>query len=134
MKTIDIERLKDNLLTLAKIGRDETGGITRLAYSEEYYRGIDLVKKWMEEASLSVVTDPVYNVLGTRKGKTDKVMLIGSHTDTVEHGGIFDGCLGVLGGHRSAQNHRPGGYRAGTHGGGGQLGRRRRQCDQGPHR
>ncbi len=34
MKTIDIERLKDNLLTLAKIGRDETGGITRLAYSE----------------------------------------------------------------------------------------------------
>ena len=95
MKTIDIERLKDNLLTLAEIGKDETGGVTRLAYSEEYYRGIDLVKKWMEEASLSVVIDPVYNVLGTRKGKTDKVMLIGSHTDTVEHGGIFDGCLGA---------------------------------------
>ena len=97
MKTIDIERLKDNLLTLAEIGKDETGGVTRLAYSEEYYRGIDLVKKWMEEASLSVVIDPVYNVLGTREGKTNKVMLIGSHTDTVEHGGIFDGCLGVLG-------------------------------------
>lgn len=97
MKTIDIERLKDNLLTLAEIGKAETGGVTRLAYSEEYYRGIDLVKKWMEEASLSVVIDPVYNVLGTREGKTNKVMLIGSHTDTVEHGGIFDGCLGVLG-------------------------------------
>lgn len=26
MKTIDIERLKDNLLTLAEIGKDETGG------------------------------------------------------------------------------------------------------------
>lgn len=76
MKTIDIERLKDNLLTLAEIGKDETGGVTRLAYSEEYYRGIDLVKKWMEEASLSVVIDPVYNVLGTREGKTNKVMLI----------------------------------------------------------
>ena len=97
MKTIDIERLKDNLLTLAEVGKDEGGGVTRLAYSEEYYRGIELVKQWMEEASLSVTVDPVANVLGTRKGKTDRVMLIGSHTDTVEHGGIFDGCLGVLG-------------------------------------
>lgn len=97
MKTIDIERLKDNLLTLAEVGKDEGGGVTRLAYSEEYYRGIELVKQWMEEASLSVTVDPVANVLGMRKGKTDRVMLIGSHTDTVEHGGIFDGCLGVLG-------------------------------------
>lgn len=97
MKAINLERLKGHLLELAEIGKDDTGGISRLAYSKEYYRGIELVKKWMEEASLSVETDAVANVLGTRKGKTDKIMIIGSHTDTVEHGGIFDGCLCVLG-------------------------------------
>lgn len=97
MEVINLERLKSHLLELAEIGKDDTGGISRLAYSKEYYRGIELVKKWMSEASLSVKTDAVANVLGTRKGKTDKIMIIGSHTDTVEHGGIFDGCLGVLG-------------------------------------
>lgn len=97
MEAINLERLKRHLLELAEIGKDDTGGVSRLAYSKEYYHGIELIKKWMEEASLSVKTDAVANVLGTRKGKTDRIMIIGSHTDTVEHGGIFDGCLGVLG-------------------------------------
>ena len=98
MLKINIERLKKNILDLGEIGKDEQGGTTRLAYSAEYDRGVDFLKKLMEDANLRVETDAVGNVIGTRKGKSDKVILIGSHTDTVVHGGIFDGTLGVLGG------------------------------------
>lgn len=98
MLKINIERLKKNILDLGEIGKDEQGGTTRLAYSAEYDRGVDLLKKLMEDASLHVETDSVGNVIGTRKGKSEKIILIGSHTDTVVHGGIFDGTLGVLGG------------------------------------
>lgn len=98
LQSIDIERLKEHILQLAEIGKDPDGGVTRLAYSKEYYEGLDLIRKWMEDASLVTTIDPVGNLLGTRQGKSDRIILIGSHTDTVEHGGIFDGCLGVLGG------------------------------------
>lgn len=97
MERIDIKQLKEHLLCLGEIGKDPSGGITRLAYSDDYYKGIHLVKQWMEEAGMKTITDPVGNVIGTRPGRTDRVILVGSHTDTVEHGGIFDGCLGVLG-------------------------------------
>lgn len=94
---INIDRLKNNILQLAEIGKDSTGGITRLAYSESYYEGLEFVKHLMEDAGMSVKIDSVGNALGIVKGTTDKIILIGSHTDTVEHGGIFDGTLGVLG-------------------------------------
>lgn len=94
---INIDRLKRNILELAKIGKDPTGGITRLAYSDAYYEGLGLVKRLMEEAGMYVKIDSVGNALGVMKGTTDRIILIGSHTDTVEHGGMFDGALGVLG-------------------------------------
>lgn len=97
MKKIDIDRLKSNLMELARIGKDPRGGITRLAYSDEYYRGVQLVKDLMEGAGLKVEVDAVGNVLGRKEGFTDKIILVGSHTDTVENGGPFDGSLGVMG-------------------------------------
>ena len=48
MEAINLERLKRHLLELAEIGKDDTGGVSRLAYSKEYYHGIELIKKWME--------------------------------------------------------------------------------------
>lgn len=97
MTKIDIQRLKENLMKMAQIGKDPRGGITRLAYSEEYYQGTELVKELMKDAGLTVEMDSVGNVLGRKQGKTDKIILVGSHTDTVENGGPFDGTLGVLG-------------------------------------
>ncbi len=94
---INLERLKNHILTLAEVGKDPEGGISRLAYSEAYYEGIQLVKTWMEEAGLTAKIDPVGNVTGVKKGESDQIILVGSHTDTVEHGGPFDGVLGVLG-------------------------------------
>ncbi len=95
---INTERLKGNLLQLSRIGADPDGrGVNRFAYSKEYDEGAAFVSSLMEDAGLTVEMDPIGNLFGTKQGKSDRVILLGSHIDTVPHAGIFDGCLGVLG-------------------------------------
>lgn len=96
--SINIERLKSHIEELDAVGRDPEGGTSRLAYSKDYYAGLDLVRRWMQDAGLTVEMDPVGSMFGRKAGKTDDIIMIGSHTDTVAHGGPFDGVLGVLGG------------------------------------
>jgi allantoate deiminase len=97
---INKERLYNRLIELGKIGRQESGGITRLAYTSEDRAAKELVKSFMREAGLSVREDAVGNIIGRKEGKNPKapVILTGSHIDSVYHGGIFDGALGVVGG------------------------------------
>ena len=53
-----------------------------------------LVRGWMEEASLDVHVDAVGNIVGQRPG--EGTFLIGSHLDTVVNAGLYDGPLGVM--------------------------------------
>ena len=109
--TINIERLKKNLMGLAEIGRNEESGITRLAFTPEYTAGNDYVKNLMAEAGMTVYQDPVGNLFGKYPGReSEQSILIGSHIDTVPSGGKFDGCLGVLGGLECAQTLMENGY------------------------
>ncbi len=55
-----------------------------------------LVAGWMREAGLAVEVDPHGNLFG-RAGAGDDLW-VGSHLDSVPHGGRFDGPLGVVGG------------------------------------
>src|SRR5262249_42480647 len=50
---------------------------------------------WMREAGLEVETDDAGNTFG-RRG--DGRVWVGSHLDSVPHGGRFDGALGVVAG------------------------------------
>ncbi|MFW5873672.1 MAG: Zn-dependent hydrolase [Bacillota bacterium] len=104
--TVNISRLKENLIELGWIGYKGNNkempygdkGITRLAYSEEYKKADKLVASLMEEAGLEVYHDSVGNLFGTlTASETDEHIMIGSHIDTVPEGGMFDGSLGVLG-------------------------------------
>ncbi|HHZ02618.1 MAG TPA: M20 family metallo-hydrolase [Tissierellia bacterium] len=95
---INKERLKNNLLSLSKIGYVEGQGITRVAFTDAYREAADYLKNLLESASLTVYEDPVGNVFGKYEGKNkDKSILLGSHIDSVPNGGMFDGCVGVLG-------------------------------------
>jgi N-carbamoyl-L-amino-acid hydrolase len=74
-------------------------GWTRTAFSE-----LDLVgRKWAAErmrgAGLEVHEDDAGNIIGRRPGRHPELGAIatGSHTDTVESGGRFDGNVGVIG-------------------------------------
>lgn len=94
---INIDRLKNNLLSLGKIGYEEGKGITRPAFTREYEEGRAFVKNLMEEAGLFVYQDSVGNLFGKLEGKEkNKSILLGSHIDSVPNGGMFDGNLGVL--------------------------------------
>lgn len=95
MEYINLERLKDDLLELARIGKTDTG-INRVAYSNEFWAACLLVKQKMTAAGLAARIDAVGNVIGVLQGKTERRIVTGSHIDSVPNGGMFDGCLGVM--------------------------------------
>jgi allantoate deiminase len=100
VKMINKERLFKRLQELGMIGKRESGGITRHAFTREDRLAKDLVISYMKEAGLSVREDAVGNLIGRREGRNPDapVILTGSHIDSVCDGGIFDGGLGILGG------------------------------------
>jgi N-carbamoyl-L-amino-acid hydrolase len=92
-------RLASRLERLAKVGARPDGGVNRLALTEADGQGRDLVVGWMRELSLAVTIDAIGNVVGVRRGLEDGApVMMGSHIDTVETGGRYDGALGVLAG------------------------------------
>lgn len=93
------ERLKKHFEELGKIGFEgEEKGITRLPYTLEERRAVDLVKEYMEEAGLEVRFDEFGNLFGRLEGQDSDtpVVMTGSHIDTVVNGGRFDGTVGTL--------------------------------------
>ncbi len=102
---VNRERIAKKLDELATIGTTPTGGVTRLALSNEDHQAMELVAKWMKEAGLKVHIDHFGNLIGRMEGENPLVpaVMIGSHIDTVPNGGRFDGTIGVLGGIEIAQ-------------------------------
>lgn len=97
---INGDRLWRRISALGQIGRQETGGVTRLSFTNEERTAKDLVASYMQEAKLSVREDAAGNLFGFREGRDPgaPVVLVGSHVDSVYNGGDFDGPLGVLAG------------------------------------
>ncbi len=82
---------------LAKIS-DEPGKITRVFASPAMHRANDQVGKWMRQAGMKTRVDAVGNLIGHYDGikPGTKILLLGSHLDTVRNAGKFDGPLGVI--------------------------------------
>ncbi len=95
-------RLRERLETLASLARTPEG-IYRLAYSDAFHRSNAYIASLMEEAGMEVRTNAVGNMVGVLPGKTSRVILTGSHIDSVRDAGMFDGCLGVIAGIEAAQ-------------------------------
>jgi len=96
--SIDVQRLWDSLMELARIGATDKGGVCRLALTEEDRRGRDLFVRWCEEAGCSVRVDAMGNIFARRPGRDDSLapVLSGSHLDSQPTGGKFDGAYGVM--------------------------------------
>jgi N-carbamoyl-L-amino-acid hydrolase len=96
---INAQRLWDTLMETAKFGATLSGGITRLALSDEDRTVRDWFKVAAEEMGCAVTIDRVGNMFARRLGGTSGLSPIGvgSHLDTQPRGGKFDGILGVLG-------------------------------------
>lgn len=95
--SVNIERLKTDIETLAAIGRHEDHGIYRMAFSEGDMAGRAWFRQQAEEAGLHVYEDGAANLharLNWQEGVPS--VMTGSHLDTVPGAGHLDGALGVL--------------------------------------
>jgi allantoate deiminase len=87
----------ERIEALARIS-DDAGCLTRTFCSPAMRRANRLVAFWMRGAGMKVREDAMGNLIGhypaaTRRGK---ILLLGSHLDTVRNAGKFDGPLGVI--------------------------------------
>ena len=96
--TINAARLNRSLAELGRIG-ETPQGMMRLAYSPADVQGRAYVLNLMQRAGLETRIDPAGNIIGRKPGADPNLpaIALGSHTDTVPHGGKYDGALGVLG-------------------------------------
>lgn len=93
------ERISHDLESLAAMTDTSMPGWTRAAFSE-----LDIVgRRWaadqLRAEGLEVHEDAAGNIIGRLPGRHPELGAIatGSHTDTVEGGGRFDGIVGVIG-------------------------------------
>jgi N-carbamoyl-L-amino-acid hydrolase len=97
---IDAQRLWSDLMTLGAIGALPAGGCDRLALTDADRDGRGLFAHWCREAGLALTIDAMGNMFARREGSDPSLapVLAGSHLDTQQPGGRFDGPLGVLAG------------------------------------
>jgi len=89
--------IMERIATLGRIS-DEAGRLTRTFCSPAMRRSNRLVASWMRAAGMEVREDEIGNLIGLYRGATrpSKILLLGSHLDTVRNAGKFDGPLGVI--------------------------------------
>ena len=91
------EWLDTNLKALNLVDTmEQPDGFTRLGYSKEELAAMDVFREVAENLGLSVRKDQAGNLFARWEGKNPGAVLTGSHLDTVENGGGYDGQAGVL--------------------------------------
>lgn len=95
---IDGKRLEETIEAFADFGRTEYNGVTRLALSETDIRVRKYFQSECEGLGMTVEWDDLGNMYATLLGQDNNQppIVMGSHLDTVEKGGRFDGVLGVI--------------------------------------
>lgn len=86
---------QERLETIAKVS--EPGpGVTRLPFGPEHEAALEIITDWMQKARCKVTLDAAGTLIGRKEGPEGApTLLIGSHQDSVRHGGAFDGIMGV---------------------------------------
>src|SRR5699024_1843433 len=94
----NFKRIKNDLETLATFNETTGQGVTRSAFSKEDRQARNYLIKEMKKLGLEIWEDGFSTLFGRRPGKIKDApaVVIGSHYDTVFHGGMFDGTSGVV--------------------------------------
>ncbi len=91
------ERMQERLNRIAGFTEEENK-ITRRTYSKAWVEAIKYVKKEMEAMEIKVRMDSFGNVIGqyNPEGLIKKPVGIGSHIDSVQNAGAYDGVAGIV--------------------------------------
>lgn len=95
---INFDRLKERIIELSNIGKEEGGGIFRMAFTKEDYEArLWLLEKY-KALGVDASFDGALNVIAKLPSSEDDPasIVVGSHVDTVPSAGALDGALGVL--------------------------------------
>jgi beta-ureidopropionase / N-carbamoyl-L-amino-acid hydrolase len=95
---INRRRLMRDLNAVSRIGIGDHGSVTRLVFSIKELRSRQFLIHQMRQIGLQIHIDRIGNIFGKLDGQNAKAsaLLVGSHLDTVLHGGKFDGTMGVI--------------------------------------
>ena len=98
--SLSIDRLIGELNALAQISEAEPPVVTRIVFSEADLRARTYIKGLCRDAGLNVSEDAVGNTFARWQGSDPTLAPIGtgSHIDAIPNAGLYDGCVGVLGG------------------------------------
>lgn len=92
------ERVAAELTELSTLTDSDRPGWTRRALSEFDVSGREFARRLMRQSGMDTRIDGAGNVIGVLAGRLGgRQIMLGSHTDTVDGGGRFDGIIGVLG-------------------------------------
>ena len=96
----ELKLIEDNIIkaldALQKFTATPGCGVTRLPYTKEAREACAYLKDSMEAVGLAVRMDNSGAVIGRLEGKSPATIMIGSHFDSVKHGGEYDGIAGVV--------------------------------------
>jgi N-carbamoyl-L-amino-acid hydrolase len=96
---VNFQRLRQDLASLAEIGKAEDQGVYRMAFSAADMQARDWLRQRIESAGLDYYMDGAANVHARLNWNEDKAsVMTGSHIDSVPGGGQLDGALGVVAG------------------------------------
>src|ERR1019366_7298371 len=97
---LTIDGLIAELMALGQISEAEPPAVTRVVFGEADLRARACVKGLCEAAGLEVREDAIGNTFARWEGSDPALAPIGtgSHIDAIPNAGLYDGCVGVLGG------------------------------------
>jgi N-carbamoyl-L-amino-acid hydrolase len=93
----DPSRTVADLRELAELTSDDRGA-QRVAWGPVWREARGWLRERLDALGLEVRTDAAGNTWATLRGRSDELIAIGSHLDSVPDGGWLDGALGVLAG------------------------------------
>lgn len=96
--TIRVKRIQADIETINSFNATPGRGITRPTFSQEYHGAVTYVVKELRKIGAEISFCLAGNVRGRvpGSGKNGPAIMMGSHLDTVAHGGQFDGVVGVV--------------------------------------
>lgn len=95
---VSVERIRNDLETLATFNETPGCGVTRSSYTKEDRLAKNYLISEMEKIGLEIYEDGISTLFGRKEGKIKGApcVMLGSHYDTVYHGGAFDGAAGCV--------------------------------------
>ena len=97
---VDQSKLLSEIAALAAISDAEAPAVTRIVFTPTDLKARAWVKSRCKDAGLEGRENPIGNAFARWEGSDPALAPIGtgSHIDAIPNAGLYDGCVGVLGG------------------------------------